>query len=137
LAPGNAGLYDALTVLKWVQKYIKFFGGDPNLVTLAGQSSGSASVTHLLLSPLSRGLFHRAIAMSGTALNAWATTQNPIPSGLRIASYCNCYNSTLFQTTSPSNMDRIMQCMKKAPVKLILQAQGRFQVSIIPAIYIS
>ncbi|CAH0550117.1 unnamed protein product [Brassicogethes aeneus] len=69
---GNAGLKDQVMALKWVQRNIRHFGGDPNNVTLFGQSAGSAS-THLhMLSPLSKGLFHKAICQSGVALNLWA-----------------------------------------------------------------
>jgi carboxylesterase type B len=69
--PGNAGLKDIVMALKWVQKNIDKFGGDPNNVTIFGQSAGGASVHLLLLSPMSKGLFHKAIAQSGCAINPW------------------------------------------------------------------
>ena len=65
-ASGNYGLLDQLAVLRWIQKNISAFGGDPGNVTIAGQSAGSISVNCLMASPLAKGLFHRAIAESGT-----------------------------------------------------------------------
>jgi para-nitrobenzyl esterase len=62
---GNYGLMDVLVALKWVQANIKAFSGDPRQVALAGQSAGGAAVYDLLTSPLSAGLFSKAIVESG------------------------------------------------------------------------
>ena len=62
---GNYALMDAQAGLRWVQDNIAAFGGDPDNVTIFGQSSGGVAVTALMGSPLSEGLFHRAIAQSG------------------------------------------------------------------------
>ncbi len=63
-ASGNYGTMDQVEALKWVQKNIAAFGGDPDNVTIFGESAGALSITHMMATPLSKGLFHRAIMQS-------------------------------------------------------------------------
>ncbi|MEO6171246.1 MAG: carboxylesterase family protein [Lysobacter sp.] len=65
----NYGLMDMAAALRWVHDNIEAFGGDPDNVTIFGQSSGGVAVTALMTSPMTRGLYHRAIAQSGTMAN--------------------------------------------------------------------
>ncbi|XP_078602871.1 fatty acyl-CoA hydrolase precursor, medium chain-like isoform X3 [Branchiostoma floridae x Branchiostoma japonicum] len=66
-APGNFGLLDQIKALEWVRGNIRNFGGDPDKVTIFGESAGGWSVSMLVMSPMATGLFHRAISQSGVA----------------------------------------------------------------------
>jgi len=70
---GNAGILDQVAALEWVRESITAFGGDPDNVTIFGESAGANSVGTLLALPAARGLFHQAIAQSGAG--AWVSTR--------------------------------------------------------------
>ena len=72
---GNYGILDQIEALKWIKKNIAQFGGDPDNVMIFGQSAGAGSVKTLCESPLARGLFHKAVIMSGGGL----TVPQPAP----------------------------------------------------------
>jgi para-nitrobenzyl esterase len=77
-ASGNYGLMDQIAALQWVHDNIAAFGGDPGNVTVFGQSAGAVDASVLMTSPLTKGLFHRVIAESGTV------TRNPDDATLRM-----------------------------------------------------
>ena len=71
---GNYGMLDQIAALQWVTDNISAFGGDPNNITIFGESAGGHSVGQLMASPLSKNLFHRAIAQSGTGFYQFQAT---------------------------------------------------------------
>ncbi|PZC74214.1 hypothetical protein B5X24_HaOG200148 [Helicoverpa armigera] len=75
--PGNAGMKDQVAALKWVKDNIAAFGGDPDNVTVFGESAGGASTCLHMISPLSKGLFSKAISMSGVPMNDWSIAFKP------------------------------------------------------------
>ena len=74
---GNYGILDQIEALKWIKKNIAQFGGDPNNVTIFGQSAGGGSVRTLCESPLARGLFHKAVIMSAQGITIPDANGNP------------------------------------------------------------
>ena len=66
---GNVGMLDIIAALQWVRDNISYFGGDPHNVTIFGESGGGGKVGTLMCMPVAKGLFHKAIIMSGTILN--------------------------------------------------------------------
>ena len=86
-ASGNYGMMDAIAALQWIKRNISAFGGDPNNVTVAGESAGAIMVGALVGSPLAKGLFHRAIAESGgwmgLTMNKMSPGQNAQANGVK------------------------------------------------------
>jgi len=90
-APGNYAFLDQLAALHWARHNIAAFGGDAQQVTIAGESAGGISVMHFLTWPAAKGLFHRAVVMSGggrtylTAGTGAATAARAEQAGLAFA----------------------------------------------------
>jgi para-nitrobenzyl esterase len=115
---GNYGLMDQVAALRWVQRNVARFGGDPRNVTIAGQSAGGLSVLDLLVSHSSRGLFQRAIVQGG----AFALTQLPLATaeatGEAFAARAGC-------------PDQSAACLRKLPVGALV---NNFTAPVIPGV---
>ncbi|CAG2057130.1 unnamed protein product [Timema podura] len=113
-ALANNGLKDQVAVLQWVQQNIAQFGGDPDNVTIFGESAGSACVHYHLLSPMSKGLFHRAIAQSGSVLNPWAFIESSRTRAFRLGELLGC---------KTDDAEELVRFLRSVPAKSIVEAQ--------------
>ncbi|KAF7996665.1 hypothetical protein HCN44_002311 [Aphidius gifuensis] len=120
-SPGNMGLKDQNKVLKWISNNIHKFNGNENSVTIFGQSAGGASVNYHMISPLSQGLFHRAISQSGTAFAPWAfmKTKHAVKNYQTLASHFNC--------TSINTIDTV-NCLKTKKATEIIEADKIYRI---------
>ncbi|KAM6065418.1 fatty acyl-CoA hydrolase precursor, medium chain isoform 2-T2 [Theristicus caerulescens] len=110
-ARGNWGYLDQVAALQWIQENIIYFGGDPGSVTIAGESAGGISVSALVLSPLAKGLFHKAISESGTAVRILFTDQ-PEKEAQVIAAASGCEKSSSAAT---------VECLREKTEEEIVQ----------------
>ncbi|KAJ0183512.1 hypothetical protein K1T71_001488 [Dendrolimus kikuchii] len=88
--PGNAGMKDQVAALKWVKNNINNFGGDQDNITIFGESAGGASVSYHLISPMTKGLFKKAIIQSGAVSCTWAQAFEPREKALKLAKQLGC-----------------------------------------------
>uniref|UniRef100_A0A8B9CPF6 Carboxylic ester hydrolase n=1 Tax=Anser brachyrhynchus TaxID=132585 RepID=A0A8B9CPF6_9AVES len=137
-APGNAGLLDQRLALRWVRANAAAFGGDPEAVTLFGESAGAASAGLHLLSPGSRPLFRRAVLQSGSPNGPWATVG--AAEGRRRAAALGrslgCPGAG-----AEANETELLGCLRrKAPPELVaheaavLPQQGIFRFAFVPVV---
>ncbi|XP_017101492.2 glutactin [Drosophila bipectinata] len=107
--PGNAPIADILLALEWVQLHIDRFGGDPERVTIFGQSAGAGVASALLLSPKTEeNLFKRAIVQSGSIFAKWAINTDPIAQTRRVCAQLGCSNC--------DQDDQMVRCLREAKV---------------------
>ncbi|KAI8513448.1 Carboxylesterase 5A [Branchiostoma belcheri] len=110
-APGNFGPLDAMKALEWIQANIRSFGGDPDRVTIFGHSGGSWGVSLLVMSPMARGLFHRAISQSGVA-GVPVTEKGDLTRTETLARGLNC---------TTADYDAMMSCLRGKPSEAVKQ----------------
>jgi para-nitrobenzyl esterase len=91
---GNYGLMDQVAALRWVRDNVEAFGGDPENITLFGESAGGLNTCALVSSPQAKGLFHRAIMQSGTCYRPWPTLSSAHAHGERFAELAGCDNES-------------------------------------------
>ncbi|CAG5125107.1 unnamed protein product [Candidula unifasciata] len=109
--PGNNGLWDQYVAIKWVKDYITFFGGDDQSVTLYGESAGAMSVALHALSPISSGVFNKAIVQSGGATSL--ISRDARQRALEFASMVGC--------SSVHSSADLAKCLRQVSVAVILQ----------------
>ncbi|XP_037062079.1 acylcarnitine hydrolase-like [Peromyscus leucopus] len=122
-ARGNWGYLDQVAALHWVQQNIAYFGGNPDLVTIFGESAGGTSVSSHVVSPLSKGLFHRAIMQSGVAVLPGLISSSSEEVYQTVANLSGC---------EAINSEALVHCLRGKSEAEILVINKVFQV--IPAV---
>lgn len=120
--PGNYGMKDQVMALRWIQKNIVKFGGDPGQVTIFGASSSGACVGYHMLSPMSKGLFHKAILQSGSPMCHWSSS---LPGLARnrsktIINLAGCNES--------DTSEEQLKCLKNLPASFFIDVHENFWV---------
>ncbi|XP_015419600.1 PREDICTED: bile salt-activated lipase isoform X5 [Myotis davidii] len=111
--PGNYGLRDQHMAIVWVKRNIAAFGGDPDNITIFGESAGGVSVSLQTLSPYNKGLIQRAISQSGVALVPWAIQKNPLSWAKGIAKKVGC---------PVDDTARMAKCLKATDPRVLTRA---------------
>merc|ERR1711997_1363369 len=112
LASGNLGLRDQQMAIQWTRNYIQNFGGDPNKITIFGESAGGQSVHAQVMNHRNQGLLHGAIAQSGTLLNT-PVAARPEREAVKVAKWFNC---------SSSNLDEeMLKCLQEIPPQELIE----------------
>ena len=124
-ASGNFGLMDQRLAIHWIWDNIREIGGDPERITIFGDSSGAVSVGYHVASPLSRGLFTRAISQSGTMLDPSVIDKTPQEKVIKLSKSVDC--PTL-------SFKKMMKCLRKVPTPKLLSAANEITQKWYPVI---
>ncbi|XP_071547573.1 venom carboxylesterase-6-like [Panulirus ornatus] len=116
--PGNFGLKDQTLALQWVHKNIHTLGGDPEKVTIFGESAGASSVHMHILSPMSAGLFKRAIMQSGSALCPWTLRNDHRRMAAKLGQRFNC--AGVSSETVQDSLE-LLNCLKGLPANELVK----------------
>ncbi|XP_038168173.1 carboxylesterase 1F-like [Arvicola amphibius] len=135
---GNWGHLDQVAALRWVQDNIANFGGDPDSVTIFGESAGGFSVSVLVLSPLAKNLFHRAISESGVIIvpGLFATDVRTVTEKIAVMAGCKTTTSAvLVHCLRQKTEDELLEVMQKMSLfKLDLQGDTKESNPFIPTV---
>ena len=118
--PGNQGLYDQMTALKWVKDNIKHFGGDADSITLFGESSGAISISLHMMSPISSKYFTRAILQSGSAFMTdafYRRSESSVPEFVKSLGCVKSTNRAKVKSTTPASASKVTTTSKKSSKK--------------------